>query len=62
MRAIEIKTKALKLTKRPIPNPAAHQVLIQVAAAGVNRSDIMQRQGLYPAPQGTTDIELAPKI
>jgi len=56
MRAIEIKTKALKLTKRPIPTPAAHQVLIQVAAAGVNRPDIMQRQGLYPAPQGTTDI------
>ena len=46
MRAIEIKTKALKLTKRPIPTPAAHQVLIQVAAAGVNRPDIMQRQGL----------------
>ena len=36
MRAIEIHTKALVLTKRPTPNPGAHQVLIKVAAAGIN--------------------------
>jgi putative PIG3 family NAD(P)H quinone oxidoreductase len=56
MRAIEIHTKALVLTKRPTPNPGAHQVLIKVAAAGINRPDIMQRKGLYPAPNGASDI------
>lgn len=34
----------------------AHQVLIQVAAAGVNRPDVLQRQGAYPPPKGATDI------
>ena len=56
MRAIEIVAKALKLTKRPIPTPADNQVLIKIVAAGVNRPDIMQRKGLYPAPSGASDI------
>jgi NADPH2:quinone reductase len=56
MRAIEIETGGLKLTERPIPVPADYQVLIKVAAAGVNRPDIMQRKGLYPAPHGASDI------
>lgn len=56
MRAIEIEAGALKLTERPIPVPANYQVLIKVAAAGVNRPDIMQRKGLYPAPSGASDI------
>ncbi|MEI6066294.1 MAG: NAD(P)H-quinone oxidoreductase [Methylococcaceae bacterium] len=56
MRAIEIEAGALKLTKRPIPVPTDYQVLIKVAAAGVNRPDIMQRKGLYPAPSGASDI------
>ncbi|MEI6270086.1 MAG: NAD(P)H-quinone oxidoreductase [Methylococcaceae bacterium] len=56
MRAIEIEAGALKLTKRPIPVPMDYQVLIKVAAAGVNRPDIMQRKGLYPAPSGASDI------
>jgi NADPH2:quinone reductase len=56
MRAIEIKDGALELTERPIPVPASYQVLIKVAAAGVNRPDIMQRKGLYPAPKDTSDI------
>ena len=56
MRAIEIVAKALKLTKRPIPTPADYQVLIKIVAAGVNRPDIMQRKGLYPAPSGASDI------
>ncbi len=56
MRAIEIEAGALKLATRPIPSPLAHQVLIKVAAAGVNRPDIMQRQGHYPPPQGASDI------
>ncbi len=56
MRAIEIATGTLKPTQRPMPIPADDQVLIKVAAAGVNRPDIMQRKGLYPAPSGASDI------
>ncbi len=41
---------------RPVPAPATAEVLIQVAAAGVNRPDVIQRQGLYPAPKGASDI------
>jgi len=45
----------LRLTQRPIPRPEPHEVLIEVAAAGVNRPDIMQRKGLYPPPPGASD-------
>jgi putative PIG3 family NAD(P)H quinone oxidoreductase len=48
--------EALRPASRPIPEPAAGEVLIQVAAAGVNRPDVMQRQGKYPPPPGVTDI------
>jgi NADPH2:quinone reductase len=41
---------------RPVPKPEASEVLIKVAAAGVNRPDVMQRMGLYPPPPGATDI------
>jgi NADPH:quinone reductase len=41
---------------RPVPGPAAGEILVKVAAAGVNRPDIMQRMGLYPPPPGATDI------
>ncbi|GLS42284.1 NAD(P)H-quinone oxidoreductase [Methylobacterium brachythecii] len=40
----------------PVPKPAPGQVLIEVTAAGVNRPDVMQRQGLYPPPKGATEI------
>ena len=56
MQAIEIDDGSLKLTERPIPAPGDFQVLIKIAAAGVNRPDIMQRKGLYPAPSGASDI------
>jgi len=56
MQAIEIKAGALKLTERPMPIPADYQVLIKIAAAGVNRPDVMQRKGLYPPPSGASDI------
>src|SRR6185436_3281998 len=46
----------LKLTERPMPAVGAGEVLIRVAAAGVNRPDLLQRQGNYPPPPGTTDI------
>ena len=42
--------------QRPLPRPAEGEVLVKVAAAGVNRPDVMQRQGLYPPPKGATDI------
>ncbi len=40
----------------PVPSPAAGQVLIKVAHAGVNRPDVMQRKGLYPPPPGAPEI------
>jgi len=41
---------------RPVPAPGAGEILIKVAAAGVNRPDVMQRMGLYPPPPGAPDI------
>src|SRR5438132_10561615 len=46
----------LVLEQRPVPQPGEGEVLVKVAAAGVNRPDVMQRQGLYPPPKGATDI------
>jgi NADPH2:quinone reductase len=42
--------------ERPVPSLGEHEVLVKVAAAGVNRPDVMQRKGLYPPPPGATDI------
>jgi NADPH2:quinone reductase len=42
--------------RRPVPSPGAEEILIKVAAAGVNRPDVMQRKGLYPPPPGAPDI------
>ena len=42
--------------ERPVPPLSEHEVLVKVAAAGVNRPDVMQRKGLYPPPPGATDI------
>ncbi len=42
--------------ERPVPVPRADEVLIRVAAAGVNRPDVIQRQGAYPPPPGVTTI------
>jgi NADPH2:quinone reductase len=46
----------LQVVDRPAPVPAPGEVLIAVVAAGVNRPDLMQRQGHYPPPPGITDI------
>jgi NADPH2:quinone reductase len=69
MIAIEIASpggpEVLKQTIRPVPMPGAGEVLIEVAAAGINRPDIMQRQGAYPPPPGAPDIpglEVAGKV
>lgn len=60
MKAVEISApggpEVLKLTERPVPSPRDNEVLIKVAAAGVNGPDIMQRKGLYPAPPGASDL------
>jgi NADPH:quinone reductase len=46
----------LKLVQRPVPRPGDEEVLVRVAAAGVNRPDVMQRQGRYPPPPGASDL------
>ncbi|HEX7740929.1 MAG TPA: NAD(P)H-quinone oxidoreductase [Sphingobium sp.] len=48
--------EALVPERRPVPVPGPDEVLIRVAAAGVNRPDVMQRQGKYPPPPGASDI------
>jgi len=60
MTAVEIATpgppEVLTATTRPVPRPAEGEVLIKVAAAGVNRPDVAQREGNYAPPPGVTDI------
>jgi putative PIG3 family NAD(P)H quinone oxidoreductase len=60
MKCTEISTfgepDVLKPTTRPVPTPADGEVLVKVAAAGVNRPDVAQRQGNYPPPPGITDL------
>lgn len=60
MTAIAIVTpggpEALVAERRPVPTPGDGEVLIRVAAAGVNRPDVLQRQGKYPPPPGASDI------
>jgi NADPH2:quinone reductase len=60
MRVIEISrpgaADVLQLTQRPLPQPGAGEVLIKVAAAGVNRPDVFQRQGNYAPPPGASDL------
>ena len=46
----------LKPAQRPLPQPGSGEVLLRVAAAGVNRPDVMQRQGRYPPPPGASDL------
>ncbi|MCD8518125.1 MAG: NAD(P)H-quinone oxidoreductase [Burkholderiaceae bacterium] len=60
MRAIEIKEpggpEVLVVGERPMPEPGPGEVLIKVAAAGINRPDVFQRQGNYAPPPGASDI------
>jgi NADPH2:quinone reductase len=60
MRAIEISQpgapEVLRLAERPIPQPGPGEVLIKVAAAGVNRPDVFQRMGNYAPPPGASDL------
>jgi NADPH2:quinone reductase len=60
MRAIEIAKpggpEALVPGERPLPTPKPNEILVKVAAAGVNRPDILQRQGLYAVPPDASDL------
>lgn len=60
MTCIEITTpgapEVLKPATRPTPQPGAGEVLVKVAAAGVNRPDVLQRYGKYPPPPGASDL------
>ncbi|MCG6923420.1 MAG: NAD(P)H-quinone oxidoreductase [Acidobacteria bacterium] len=48
--------EVLRPTRRPVSRPGPGEVLLRVTAAGVNRPDLLQREGRYPPPPGTTDI------
>lgn len=57
--------EVLRPVERPVPVPGEGEVLVRVAAAGVNRPDVMQRKGLYPPPPGAPSIpglEIAGKV
>ena len=60
MRAVEISTpggpEVLRPVERPVPSPKPNEILIQVAAAGVNRPDVAQRMGKYPVPPDASDL------
>ncbi|MDP1777632.1 MAG: alcohol dehydrogenase catalytic domain-containing protein, partial [Brevundimonas sp.] len=61
MRVVQIagdsgSAESLVLTERPDPVAGPSQIRIQVRAAGINRPDILQRMGRYPAPPGASDI------
>ena len=69
MTAISIRTpgppEVLVPEERAVPQPGEGEILVKVAAAGVNRPDVMQRMGQYPPPKGATDIpglELAGEV
>jgi len=60
MRAVEISKpggpEVLQAVERPVPAPKPHEILIKVAAAGVNRPDVLQRTGNYPVPPDASDL------
>jgi len=60
MRAVEITSfggpEVLRLGERPVPQPGAGELLIRVAASGINRPDVLQRMGHYAPPSGTSDL------
>ncbi len=60
MRAVEITRpggpEVLAVTTRPVPAPKPNEILIKVAAAGVNRPDVVQRSGNYPPPPDASDL------
>jgi NADPH2:quinone reductase len=53
LKAVRVSDGSLEIVERADPSPAADQVLVDVAGAGVNRADLLQRAGRYPAPPGS---------
>jgi NADPH2:quinone reductase len=69
MNAVEIASpggpEVLKLASLPVPRPGTGELLVRVAAAGVNRPDVLQRKGVYPPPPGappTPGLEIAGSV
>lgn len=62
MRCIEIAApggpEVLKLASRAVPVPGPGEILIEIAFAGVNRPDALQRAGAYKAPPGASDLQI----
>ena len=60
MRCVEISRpggpEVLVAAERPAPSPQAGEILVKVAAAGINRPDVLQRMGKYPVPAGASDL------
>ena len=60
MKFVQVRTPGpaenMEIAEGPLPRPADGEVLIRVAAAGINRADVMQRQGSYPPPPGASPI------
>src|SRR3954462_4923977 len=60
MRAVEVSKpggpEVLQLAERPLPAPKPSEILVKVAAAGVNRPDVLQRMGLYAVPPDASDL------
>src|SRR5918995_1038583 len=60
MQAVEIASpggpEVLRPARIPVPRPKHAELLVKVAAAGVNRPDVMQRKGAYPPPPGASDV------
>jgi putative PIG3 family NAD(P)H quinone oxidoreductase len=60
MRAVEISSfgppEVLRLVERRKPEPSDREILVRIRAAGVARADVLQRQGKYPPPPGTSDL------
>ncbi|MEY2861776.1 MAG: hypothetical protein RL392_2234, partial [Pseudomonadota bacterium] len=60
MKVIEITSfggpDVLRLAERPMPVAGVGEVLIRVAASGINRPDVLQRSGAYPPPPGASDL------
>jgi len=54
--AINADDKSLSIAQEPVPKPAANEILIKVHTAGLNRADLLQRQGLYPPPEDASPI------
>ncbi|WP_457091343.1 NAD(P)H-quinone oxidoreductase [Microvirga sp. P5_D2] len=57
--------EVLKLVERPVPQPGEGEILVRIEAAGINRPDVLQRQGGYAPPPGASDIlglELAGEV